>query len=82
MDEVRKEAGEPISGSVLLEKLSTTGVSDLAMEYSPRGKWKLFALNAGREVMLPCVANGEKGTVGHPGMLVHPGQSGKFRWVL
>ena len=39
MDEVRKEAREPISGSVLLNNISTPGVSDLAIEYSPLGKW-------------------------------------------
>jgi len=38
MDEVRKEAGEPISGSVLLCKLSTALVLDLEIEYSPPGE--------------------------------------------
>jgi hypothetical protein len=67
MDEARKEAREPISGSVLLDKLSTASVSDLTIKYSPLGKWKLFVLNAGHEVMWVCVVNEEKeGAVGHP----------------
>ena len=73
MDEVRKEAGEPISGSVLLSKLSTARVSDLVIEYSPPGEWKLFVLNAGREVTWVCVVNeGKKGAVGCPWTLLRP----------
>jgi len=80
MDEVRKEAREPISGSVLLDKLSTTGISDLVIEHSPPGKWKLFVLNAGREVMWACAANGEKeGAAGRPWTLEYPEQWEKFR---
>ena len=51
MNEVRKEARKPISGSVLLDKLSTAGIQDLAIGYSPPGKVKLFVLSAGREGM-------------------------------
>ena len=32
MNQVRKEAREPISGPVLMDKLSTAGVSDLTIE--------------------------------------------------
>jgi len=73
MNEIRKEAREPISGSVLLDKLSTACISDLVTEHSPPGKWKLFVLNAGREVIRVYVVNGEKeGTVGRPWTLEYP----------
>jgi len=51
MDEVRKETRKPISGSVLLSRLSTVHVSELVTEYLHLGKLKLFVLNAGREVI-------------------------------
>lgn len=59
MNEVRKEARESISGSILLNKLSTASVVDLTIEYSPPRKGKLFVLNAGRKVTWVCVVNGE-----------------------
>ena len=75
MDEVRKEAREPISGSVLLSKLSTSRVSDLGIEYSPPEEWKFFVLNAGREVTWVCAVNeGKKGAVGYPWTLLYPEQ--------
>ena len=80
MDEVRKEARESTSGSVLLNKLSTARVSDLVIECSPLGKLKLFVLNVGREVMQVCAVNGEKeGAVGRPSTLEHPERRKKFR---
>lgn len=80
MNEVRKEAREPISGSVLLNKFSPVGVSDTAIEYSPPGKRKVFVLNAGREVTWGCVVNGGKeGVVECPWTLVRPEQWEKFR---
>jgi len=80
MNEARKEAGEPISGSVLLNKLSTARVSEVETEYSPPGEWKLFVLNAGREVTWVCVMNGgKKGAVGGPWTLVHLDQWGRSR---
>ena len=77
MNEACKEAGEPISGSVLLDKLSTARVLDLEIEYSPPGEWKFFSLNVGREATWVCMANGgKKGAVGGPWTLVHPDQRG------
>jgi len=49
------------------------------MEYSPPGEWKLFVLNAGREVTWVCVVNEGKEAVGCPWTLLHPEQWGKYR---
>ena len=38
MNEVREKARKPISGSVLLDKLSTVDVSDLSTKGLPPGK--------------------------------------------